>query len=41
MPSEKEILDALSKVYSEQVIQADDYFRQVIFELASQLEKRG
>lgn len=27
MPSEKEILDALSKVYSEEVIQADDYFR--------------
>ncbi|RRA82095.1 bacteriocin immunity protein, partial [Streptococcus agalactiae] len=26
MPSEKEILDALSKVYSEEVIQADDYF---------------
>lgn len=24
MPSEKEILDALSKVYSEQVIQADN-----------------
>ncbi|HFZ7153525.1 TPA: bacteriocin immunity protein [Streptococcus agalactiae] len=41
MPSEKEILDALSKVYSEEVIQADDYFRQAIFELASQLEKEG
>ncbi|AKI37868.1 TPA: bacteriocin immunity protein [Streptococcus pyogenes] len=39
MPSEKEILDALSKVYSEPVIQTDDYFRQAIFELASQLEK--